>query len=108
DLHGNQAEFKKVAAKIDPKRTPEQILQELEKDHPTAARLLPSFRDVLGGLRTFIESHRVVTIPSPVLPIVEETPAFMRALTTASMDTPGPFEKVAKEGFFNVTLPDQK
>ena len=30
----------------------------------------------------------------------------MRALTTASMDTPGPFENVAKEGFFNVTLPD--
>jgi hypothetical protein len=108
DLHGNQAEFKQVAAKIDPKRTPEQILQELEKDHPIAGRLLPSFRDVLGGLRTFVESHHIVTIPSPVPPIVEETPPFMRALTTASMDTPGPFEKVAKEGFFNVTLPDQK
>jgi uncharacterized protein (DUF885 family) len=32
----------------------------------------------------------------------------MRALTTASMDTPGPFEKVAKEAFFNVTLPEAK
>ena len=31
----------------------------------------------------------------------------MRALTTASMDTPGPFEKVAKEAFFNVTLPEK-
>ncbi len=30
----------------------------------------------------------------------------MRALTTASMDTPGPYEKVAKEAFFNVTLPE--
>ncbi len=30
----------------------------------------------------------------------------MRALTTASMDTPGPYENVATEGFFNVTLPD--
>jgi uncharacterized protein (DUF885 family) len=29
----------------------------------------------------------------------------MRALTTASMDTPGPYEK-DKEAFFNVTLPD--
>ena len=27
DLHGNQAEFKKVAAKIDAKKTAEQILQ---------------------------------------------------------------------------------
>lgn len=30
----------------------------------------------------------------------------MRALTSASMDTPGPFEKVATEAFFNVTLPE--
>jgi uncharacterized protein (DUF885 family) len=29
----------------------------------------------------------------------------MRATTTASMDTPGPFEKVATEAYFNVTLP---
>src|SRR5204863_9409694 len=39
-------------------------------------------------------------------PIVEETPPFLRALTTASMDTPGPYEKIAKEAFFNVTLPE--
>ncbi len=61
---------------------------------------------MLGGLRDFIEPHHIVTIPSPVPPIVEETPPFMRALTTASMDTPGPYEKVAKEAFFNVTLPE--
>jgi len=78
----------------------------MEKDHPAANQLLGSFRDVLGGLRSFVESHRIVTIPSGTPPIVEESPPFMRALTTASMDTPGPFEEVAKEAFFNVTLPD--
>jgi uncharacterized protein (DUF885 family) len=61
---------------------------------------------VLGGLRDFITAHHIVTIPSQVMPIVEETPPFMRATTFASMDTPGPFENVAKEGFFNVTLPE--
>src|SRR5262249_47553813 len=61
-----------------------------------------------GGLREFIAQHHIITIPSKVPPILEETPPFMRALTTASMDTPGPFEKVAKEAFFNVTLPDAK
>ncbi|HUA18304.1 MAG TPA: DUF885 domain-containing protein [Bryobacteraceae bacterium] len=106
DLRRNQAEFRKVALQIDPQRTPQQILNDLEHDHPPAANLLQSFRDVLGGLRDFIQTHRIATIPSPVLPIVEETPPFMRALTTASMDTPGPYEKVAKEAFFNVTLPD--
>ncbi len=106
DLRRNQAEFRRVAARIDPRRTPQQILEELEKDHPAAGNLMTSFRDVLGGLRAFVESHHIVTIPSQVPPIVEETPPFMRALTTASMDTPGPFEKVAKEAYFNVTLPD--
>ena len=106
NLRANQQEFQRVAAQIDSQRTPQQILEELEKDHPAAGQLLDSFRGVLSGLRGFIESHNIVTIPSPVLPIVEETPPFMRALTTASMDTPGPYEEVAKEAFFNVTLPE--
>jgi hypothetical protein len=106
NLRLNQAEFKRVAAKIDPKRTPQQILEELERDHPAPDKLLETFRGTLGGLRDYITQHRIMTIPSQVLPIVEETPPFMRATTFASMDTPGPFENVAKEAFFNVTLPE--
>jgi len=106
NLHQNQEWFKRVAAQIDPKRTPQQILDDLEKDHPAPNQLLATFRGVLGGLRDFLVQHRIITVPSPVLPIVEETPPFMRALTTASMDTPGPYETVAKEAFFNVTLPE--
>jgi len=106
NLRHNQAEFKRVAAQIDAKRTPQQILEDLEKDHPAPGKLLDTFRGVLTGLRDWIEQHHIVTIPSQVLPIVEETPPFERALTFASMDTPGPYEKVAKEAFFNVTLPE--
>jgi Bacterial protein of unknown function (DUF885) len=106
DLRRNQNEFRRVAAQFEPGRTPQQVLQDLEKDHPPAGELLQTFRGILGGLRDFIIQHRIVTIPSPVLPIVEETPPFMRALTFASMDTPGPFETVAKEAYFNVTLPE--
>jgi uncharacterized protein (DUF885 family) len=106
NLRQNQQEFERVAREIDPHRTPAQILAELEKDHPAPDHLLQSFRDVLAGMRSFIVQHKIVTIPSPVMPIVEETPPFMRALTTASMDTPGPYERVAKEAFFNVTLPE--
>jgi len=106
DLRRNQQRFREVAAQIDPKKTPQQILDEAEKDHPPAAGLLGAFRDVLGGLRDFVQQHRIVTIPSLVMPIIQETPPFERALTTASMDTPGAYEKVAKEAFFNVTLPE--
>jgi uncharacterized protein (DUF885 family) len=104
DLRRNQEAFKQTAAKIDPSKTPQQILDEATHDHPAADHLLQSFRDVLGGLKNYITAKQIITIPSPVLPILEETPPFMRALTTASMDTPGPYEKVAKEAFFNVTL----
>ena len=107
DLRRNQQVFQQTAAKIDPAKTPQQILDDATHDHPAPDRLLQSFRDVLGGLKDYITAKEIITIPSPVLPILEETPPFMRALTTASMDTPGPYEKVAKEAFFNVTLPEK-
>ena len=106
DLRKNQAHFKQVAAEIDPNKTPRQVLQELGEDHPAPDQLLSSFRATFNGLVAFIRSHHIVTIPSNVQPIVEETPPFMRATTFASMDTPGPFETHATEAYFNVTLPD--
>jgi uncharacterized protein (DUF885 family) len=107
DLRRNQREFQRVAKMLAPARTPEQVLEELGADHPPPAELLQAFRNTFGTLRGFIADRRIVTIPSPVPPLVEETPPFMRALTFASMDIPGPFEKRAKEAFFNVTLPER-
>ena len=106
DLRKNQQAFKETAAKINPRRMPLQILDEAAHDHPAPDHLLQAFRDVLGGLKDFITAHKIIGIPSPVLPILEETPPFERALTFASMDTPGVYEKVAKEAYFNVTLPE--
>ncbi len=107
DLRRNQQAFRDTAKKIDPSKTPQQILEAAEKDHPSGSQLLKSFSDTLEGLRAFIIQRHLVTIPSTAFPIVEETPPFMRALTSASMDMPGPYEKVAKDAFFNVTLPDK-
>ncbi len=108
DLRRNQQQFQEIAAKIDPGKTPQQMLADLQKNYPPPDQLLQTVRDTMGDLRQFIVQRRIVTIPSPVKPIVEETPPFMRALTFASMDTPGPYEKKAKEALFNVTLPDPK
>jgi uncharacterized protein (DUF885 family) len=107
DLRRNQQWFRDTAKKIDATVTPRQILEQAEKNHPAPDKLLQVFRDTLEGLRTYIAQHKIATIPSPVLPIVEETPPFARALTFASLDMPGPYEKVAKEAFFNVTLPEK-
>lgn len=107
DMRKNQAEFTRVAKEIDPTRTPREVLAELAADHPAPDQLLNSFRNTFDGLIQFIREKNIVTIPSDVRPILEETPPFMRAITFASMDTPGAFEKVANEAYFNVTLPEK-
>jgi uncharacterized protein (DUF885 family) len=107
DLHKNKADFIRIAHEVDPSKTPEQILDELGNDHPAPDHLLQSFRDTFNGLIAFIRAKNIITIPSDVRPILEETPPFMRATTFASMDTPGAYEKVAKEAYFNVTLPEK-
>lgn len=106
DLRKNQEHFRQVAAQLEPGKDPRAVLLELDQDHPAPDQLLHSFRATFDGLIDFIRSHHIVTIPSNVRPILEETPAFMRATTTASMDTPGPYETHATEAYFNVTLPD--
>jgi uncharacterized protein (DUF885 family) len=107
NLHANQKKFRETAALIDPNRAPNAILDDLKKDHPAPGKLLDAFRETCTSLAAFVTEKIIVTIPSPVPPILEETPPFMRALTFASMDTPGPYETVAKEAFFNVTLPEK-
>jgi len=105
NLRKNQPEFNRVAKELEPDKAPADVLAELAAMHPAPDKLLQSFRDTFDGLIAFIQTKHIITIPSDVRPILQETPPFMRATTFASMDTPGPFEKVAKEAYFNVTLP---
>jgi uncharacterized protein (DUF885 family) len=106
DLKKNQAHFNEIAKELEPAKDAHAVVEELGENHPAPDHLLDAFRATFDGLVSFIRSHHIVTIPSDVRPIVEETPPFMRATTFASMDTPGPFEKHATEAYFNVTLPD--
>jgi hypothetical protein len=108
NLRANQKSFTETALRIDRTKPPARILAELEKDHPAPDKLLDAFRGTLNGLKDFITANKIITIPSPVLPILQETPPFERALTFASMDTPGPYETVAKEAYFNVTLTEKE
>ena len=108
DLRKNQAHFNAVAKELEPDKEARAVLEELGENHPAPDHLLDAFRATFDGLVSFIRAHHIVTIPSDVRPIVEETPPFMRATTFASMDTPGPFEQHATEAYFNVTLPDPK
>lgn len=106
DMHQNQQHFAEVARELEPNKTPREVLEELGSQHPAPDKLIPAFTATFTSLLDFIRSHHIVTIPSDVRPVVEETPPFMRATTQASMDSPGPYETHATTSYFNVTLPD--
>ena len=108
DLRKNQAAFAETAKLIDPKRTPLQVLDTIQDDYPPASQLLATTQSELDSLAKFITDRKLVTIPQAEPARVEETPPFLRATTSASMDIPGPFETVAKEAYYNMTLPDPK
>ena len=108
DLKRNQDAFLAITRQIDPNKSATEVLAALQADHPPADKLLATTQGTLDALRQFISDKNIVTIPVSAPARVEETPPFMRATTSASMDTPGPFETQAPEAFYNMTLPDPR
>ena len=102
DLRTNQAAFRKTAKRIDPGKTPKGVLERIEGDHPTADSLIEDARAMLEEIRAYVIDHDIVTVPSEERARVIETPRFYR-FATAAMNSPGSFEKVAKEAFYYVT-----
>ena len=108
DRAKNEAAFQATAKQIDPNKTAEAVLASLQADHPPADKLLQATQDTLDSIRQFIVDKKIVTIPPSDPARVKETPPFMRSTTSASMDTPGPFEKAKLLAFYNMTLPDPR
>jgi uncharacterized protein (DUF885 family) len=95
--------FAAIAKKIDPAKTPMQILAEMKKEHPKPDSLISESRKNLESIRQFLVDKKIVTLPSEVRVQIIETPKFARATSTASMDTPGPFEKKATQAYYYIT-----
>ena len=108
DRQKNEDAFQAAAKLVDPKKPAEAVLASLQLDHPPAAKLLQATQDTLDSIRQFIDDHHIVTIPPSDPAHVQETPPFMRSTTSASMDTPGPFETAKLQAFYNMTLPDPR
>lgn len=107
NLKRDHEAFYAVAAKIDPKKTPAEVMKALENDHPTADDLIPSARRTIEKCRQFLIDRDIVAVPSEVRPTVLETPPFARGGSFASMDTPGAYETKATEAFYYVTPPEK-
>ncbi len=95
----------RLAAEIDPAATPAAVMQTITADHPAPEDLVETARRMLVEARDFIVEREIVTLPSPGLPTVRPTPEYAR-MGFASMSTPGPFETVATEAYYNITNVD--
>ncbi len=103
ELKHKQKVFADAAKIIDPSKKPVDVFKAIQSDHPTARNLIPDTAKDLNAIRQFVIDRQLITIPSPVLATVAETPQFMRATSFASMDTPGPFETKATQAYYYVT-----
>ncbi len=103
ELRHQQQAFADAARIIDSAGAPIEVFKAIQKDHPTAKDLIPDTAKDLDSIRQFVIDRRLISIPSPILATVAETPQFMRATSFASMDTPGPFETKATQAYYYVT-----
>jgi uncharacterized protein (DUF885 family) len=108
ELKKEQAAFDAAAKIINPNKKPIEVYNDIQKEHPTAENLITDSRKNLETIRQFVIDKKIVTMPSEVRVKLEETPPFARATSTASMDTPGPFETKATEAYYYITPVDPK
>lgn len=106
ELKHLQKDFIETAKQIDPSKSPQDVFTAISSDHPEPQKLISSVSGVLSMLKNYCTDKNIVTVPKEDDLHVGETPPFMRALSFASMDSPGPFENKAKEAYYYVTLPE--
>lgn len=102
DLAENQAAIKDICAQLDPTMPFQKVIEQVSSVHPTNDKVVSTTRDYLEGIRDHLKTADVIDLPTEMLCIVAETPAFMRWVF-ADMETPGPFETVANEAHFYIT-----
>jgi uncharacterized protein (DUF885 family) len=106
ELHNEQARFAAAAKEIVPGSSPVVVYRAMQREHPTAAGLIPEAQKNVELIRQFLIDKRIVTIPSEVRPSVAETLPPFRATSFASMSTPGPFETKATDAYYYITPVD--
>jgi uncharacterized protein (DUF885 family) len=106
DLEREKDVFNSTAKIINPNKKPVEVYHDLQMEHPTADSLIVSVKKNIETIRQFLIDKKIVTIPSEVRVHVEETPKYARSTSTASMDSPGPFEIKATESYYYITPVD--
>jgi len=104
DLARNQRRLEEIAASQ--KVTIPALLERLRSNYPKAPEVLPTARGYVEETRRFVTEHSLATVPPEASCRVEETPVWGRALSTASMNPPGPFDATSSDGVYYITPVD--
>jgi len=104
DLARNQARLAEIAR--EEQAAVNDLFGRLNRQHPTTSDLLPTARNYVEETRAFVSARHLATIPEDAVCRVEETPVWGRALSTASLNPPGPFDTSSSEGIYYVTPVD--
>jgi uncharacterized protein (DUF885 family) len=101
-----EAQMDAIAHRIDPsaKGWPE-VARRVKAKHPSAAELLPTYRDEVARARGFLVAKDAVPFPPGDECEVIDTPPFQRSTITAAYDEPPPLDKTTR-GLFFVTPVD--
>lgn len=105
DLQRNLAAFEAAARKIDPKKTPMQVADQVRVDRPALDAVLAEATAQSAAMRTFLIEQKIVTIPTDDVAELRESPPFLR-WNFAFMSSPGPFEQKKLPSFYYISPPD--
>lgn len=91
DLARNLAALKAACAKVAPRKAIENCIEKVQADKPKGGAV-EGARAQLAGLRNFLETEDLVSIPGTESALVNEAPPYNRQ-NFAYIDIPGPYEK---------------
>lgn len=96
----------RLAEKISPGKTVEEVMKEIRADAPkTYEEALEFTRKEMERAKNFVREHDIATVPKEDKLHIEETPSFMAPLIPfAALVLPGKYEKT-QEGIYIVTRP---
>jgi len=103
ELEREKESFNAAAKIVNPNKKPVEVYKDLQKEHTTSDSLITNVKKNVEAIRQFLIDKKIVTIPSEVKVLVEETPQYARSIGMAWMDPVGPFENKATESFYYIT-----
>lgn len=105
ELNRSQAQFKEIAAEIDPGRDPRQVWAEIEKEHPSPGELVDVTQHQVDVIRQFLSDADIISLPGDEDIRVQASPPFMISWMATAWST-GPFEgKPAPQAVYYVSDP---